>query len=87
MKGCSLLLFTDDIALVADSAEQFQALVSEFGQVCERRKLRADVDKSKLMVAGRDVGQLSLNIQLTVEKVQSKYLIICFSSDSGVKVV
>ena len=42
-----------------------------------------------MMVAGRDVGLLSPNIQLngeTMEEVQSfKYLGSCFSSNSGVK--
>ena len=33
------LLFTDDTALVADSEEELCRLVSEFGRVCERRKL------------------------------------------------
>ena len=34
------LLFTGDTALVADSEEKLCRLVSEFGRVCERRKLR-----------------------------------------------
>ena len=34
------LLFTNDTALVADSEETLCRLVSEFGRVCERRKLR-----------------------------------------------
>ena len=34
------LLFADDKALVADSEEILCRLVSEFGKVCERRKLR-----------------------------------------------
>merc|ERR1711888_78008 len=84
----SQLLFADDTALVADSAEPLQALVREFGRVCERRKLRVNVDKSKVMVAGRDVGPLSLNLQLngdSLEEIQSfKYLGSCFSSDNGV---
>ena len=33
------LLFADDTALVADSAEKLCRLVSEFGRVLERRKL------------------------------------------------
>ena len=33
------LLFADDTALVADSDEKLCILVSEFGRVCERRKL------------------------------------------------
>ena len=31
--------------------------------MCERRKLRANVDKSKVMVTARDVGPASLNIE------------------------
>ena len=41
------LLFTDDTALVADSEEKLCRLVSEFGRVCERKKLRVNVGKSK----------------------------------------
>ena len=33
------LLFADDTALVADSEKKLCRLVSEFGRVCERRKL------------------------------------------------
>ena len=36
------LLFADDTSLVADS-EELCRLVSEFGRVCERRKLRVNV--------------------------------------------
>ena len=42
------LLFADDTALVADS-EKLCRLVSEFGRVCERRKLRVNIGKSKVM--------------------------------------
>ena len=34
------LLFADDAALMADSEEKLGRLVSEFGRVCGRRKLR-----------------------------------------------
>ena len=47
------LLFADDTALVADSEEKLCRLVSEFGRVCERRKLRVTVDKSKVMRCSR----------------------------------
>ena len=39
------LLFADDTALVADLEDKLR-LVSEFGRVCERRKLRVNVGKS-----------------------------------------
>ena len=43
------LLFADDTALVANSEEKLCRLVSEFFRVCERRKLRVNVCKSKVM--------------------------------------
>ena len=43
------LLFADDTALVADSEEKLFRLGSEFGRVYERRKLRVNVGKSKVM--------------------------------------
>ena len=47
------LLFADDTALVADSENKLCRLVSEFGRVCERRKLRVNVGKSKVMRCSR----------------------------------
>ena len=43
------LLFAEDTALVADSEEKLCRLVSEFGAVCERGKLRVNVGKSTVM--------------------------------------
>ena len=40
------VLFADDTALVADSEEKLCRMVSEFGRVCEKRKLRVNVGKS-----------------------------------------
>ena len=42
------LLFADDTALVADSEEKLCRLVSEFGRVRERKKVRVSVGKSKV---------------------------------------
>ena len=47
------LLFADDTALVADSEQKLCRLMSEFGRVCERRKLRVNVGKSKVMRCSR----------------------------------
>ena len=47
------LLFADDTAQVADSEEKLGKLVSEFGRVCERRKLRVNVGKSNVMRCSR----------------------------------
>ena len=43
------LLFADDTALVADSEEKLCRLESEFGTICERKELRVNVAKSKVM--------------------------------------
>ena len=51
--GINQLLFADDTARVADSEEKLCRLVSEFGIVCERRKLRVNVGKSKVMRCSR----------------------------------
>ena len=47
------LSFADDTALVADSEKKLCRLVSEFGRVCERRKLRVNVGKSEVMRCSR----------------------------------
>ena len=47
------LSFADDTALVADSEEKLCRLVSEFGRVRERRKLRVNVGESKVMRCSR----------------------------------
>ena len=47
------LLFADDTAPVADSQEKLGRLVSEFDRLCEIRKLRVNVGKSKVMSCSR----------------------------------
>ena len=47
------LLVADDTALVADSEKKLCRLVSESGRVCERKKLRVNVGKSKVMRCSR----------------------------------
>ena len=49
----NMLLLADDTALVADSEEKLCRLVSEFGRVCKRRKLRVNVGKSKVIRCSR----------------------------------
>ena len=49
----TLQLFADDTALVADSDVKLCRVVSEFGRICESRKLKAEVGKSKLIRCSR----------------------------------
>merc|ERR1719470_770961 len=85
----SQLLFADDTAFMAEFAEQLQCLVSEFGRVCKRRKLRINVNKSKVMCIERSEVPSLLNIMLNGERMEVvnsiKYLGSCFSRDGGVK--
>ena len=49
---CQVLL-ADNTTLVADSEDKLQKLLKEFGRVCERRKLKVNVNKSKVMHCSR----------------------------------
>ena len=72
------LLFADDTALVAHSEEKLCRLVSEFDRVCERRKLRVNVGKGKVMRFSRcgngDRMHVILNGEPLEEEDYFKYL-------------
>ncbi len=44
------ILFADDTVLIAESESDLQNLVNVFDSVCKRRKLKANVNKSEVMV-------------------------------------
>ena len=60
----SQLLFADDTVLVAYCKEIFDRLVGDFGRDCRRRKLTANVAKSKVMksVSVGIVGEMNIVI-------------------------
>ena len=72
------LLFADDTALVADSEGTLQQLVTEFDRVCKRRKLKINVDKSKVLRCSREDPVPRLQIQIGGEQMEQvdsfKYL-------------
>ena len=74
----SQLLFADDTVLVANSEAMLSRLVKEFGRVCERRKLKVNVGKSKVMVCSRNGNGNVLNVELDGERLETvdcfKYL-------------
>ena len=68
------LFITDDMALGAESDEQLQCLVTEFGSVCAGTKLRLYVEKSKVVVAEREGVKLQMEVRMhenTVDHVSS----------------
>ena len=50
--------------VVADSERKLCQLVTEFRRVCERRKLRVNVGKSKVMRCTRSENGARLNVML-----------------------
>ncbi len=46
-------MYADDTVLLVESEEMLQRIVDEFDRVCKRRKLKVNVDKSKIMVFKR----------------------------------
>ena len=80
------LLFADDTALVADS-EKLCKLVSEFGRVCKRRKLRVNVGKSKVMRCSRYGNVDRMHVILNGEPLEEvdcfKYLWSKMAADGG----
>ena len=63
---------------MADSEEKLCKLVSEFGRVCERRKLRVNVGKSKIMRCFRYGNVDRIHVVLNGEPLEAvdcfKYL-------------
>ena len=74
------LLFADDTAL----EEKLSRLVSEFGRVCERRKLRVDVGKSKVMRCSRYGNGVRMHVIQNGEPLEEvncfKYLGVAIGS-------
>ena len=64
------LLFADDTAIVADSEEKLCRLVSEFGRVYERRKLRVNVGKSKDVRCSRYINGDRMHVMLNGEPLE-----------------
>ena len=83
------LLFADDTVVVADSERKLCQLVTEFGRVCERRKLRVNVGKSKVMRCTRNEDGARLNVMLNGEALeevdQFKYLGSVIAANGGVE--
>ena len=81
------LLFADDTALVDDSEEKLCRLVSEFGRVCEIRKLRVNVGKSKFMRCSRYGTVCRIHVIQNGEPLEEvvciKYLGSQVASDGG----
>ena len=74
------MLFADDTVLVVDSERKLCHLVTEFGRVCERRKLRVNVGKSRVVRFTRNEDGARLNVILNVEALEEVDQSKCFGS-------
>ena len=82
------LLFANYTVVVADSERKLCQLVTEFGRVSERGKLRVNVGKSKVMRCTRNEDGARLNVMLNgeVQEVdQFKYLGSVIAANGGVE--
>ena len=61
------LLFADDTVVVADSERKLCQLVTKFGRVCERRKLRVNVGKSKVMRCTIEMYRISASASVSAD--------------------
>ena len=74
------LLFADDTALVADLEEKLCKLVSEFGGVCARRKLRVNVGSTSLSFATAILNGSRFHLELKYSLLRAK---LCLSKASS----
>ena len=83
------LLFADDTVVVADFERKLCQLMTESGRICERRKLRVNVGKSKVMRCTRNEDGARLNVMLNGEALeevdQFKYLGSVIAANGGVE--
>ena len=66
--------------VVADSERKLCQLVTEFGRVCERRKLRVNVGKSKVMRCTGNEDGARLNVMLNGEALEEVDQLKCLGS-------
>ena len=81
-------MFADKTVLVGDSKEKLERLVEVFGDVCKRRKLTVNVNKSKVMKIGKNEGNemnISLNGRRMEEVTSYIYLGVDVSNDSRMR--
>ena len=50
-----ILTFADDIVLMAENMEDMQKMLDEVGKFSKDRKLKFEVDKSKIMIVNREM--------------------------------
>ena len=52
------LLYADDLALTAETQEEVELMFGEWRRAVERRGLKVNLEKTKIMVTRREVGDV-----------------------------
>ena len=60
-------LYADDTVMIEDSKEKIQRLRNEFDKVCERRQLKVNFGKGKVMVCSKSQRGEQVNLSLKGE--------------------
>ena len=77
------LLFANDTTLMVESASNLQRYISAFVRVCERKKLKINVGKSKVMkmLDKGEKGNLRIKVKEKEPYERSRYLGVDFASN------
>ena len=84
-----LIYYTKESRYAADSETELSELVTEFARMCDRRKLKVNVEKSKVMRCSRECIVCMLDVRLNGEQLEEvecfKYLGACITASGGVE--
>ena len=65
------LLYADDLVLCGERREDLRVMVGRFAEVCKRRGLKANADKSKVMVLN---GEEELECEVNVDGIRLEHV-------------
>src|SRR5215469_5652612 len=81
----NMLLYADDTVLMGETEESLQRLVTLFNRECEKRKVRINGDKSKVMRVGDNGRVMDMGIRIgrvSIKQVECiKYLGVVISAE------
>src|SRR5215469_11583912 len=81
----NMLLYADDTVLMGKTEESLQKLVTLFNRLCEKRKVRINGDKSKVMRVGTNGWVMDMGIRIGRVRVKQeeciKYLAVVISAE------
>ena len=83
-----MLLFADDTVLLGGSEDSLQRLIVALNRVCEKRKLRINGKKSKVMRVGENGLMMDMGIMMEIVEVRQvrnyTYLIVEINADGSI---